>query len=196
MLAGHRAAAPQARRTAEPTANLFESLGKIVDYNKKYWSTAASGLFDDRTARASHVLFGFAKYDDADGKKRAEDLKVAIESGEISFADAASEFSTCPSAARGGDLGTFKRNAMVPEFDSSSLARLSLSGVSTVRSRRNLVTTSCRWWSAQKEGVTETALGLFTDHVWITSCVACLLCVGCAPPRPGAASRTSAEGKT
>ena len=118
MLAGHRAAAPQARRTAEPTANLFESLGKIVDYNKKYWSTAAAGLFDDRTARASHVLFGFAKYDDADGKKRAEDLKVAIESGEISFADAASEFSTCPSAARGGDLGTFKRGAMVPEFDS------------------------------------------------------------------------------
>jgi len=104
------------RRSSVPTANLFDTLGKIADYNKKYWSTAAAGLFDDRTARASHVLFGYAKYDD--GETRAADLKVAIESGEISFADAAAEFSTCPSAARGGDLGTFKRGAMVPEFDS------------------------------------------------------------------------------
>jgi len=74
-------------RAAAPQANLFESLGKIIDYNKKYWSTAAAGVFDGRTARASHVLFGYSKYDD--GEQRARDLKLAIESGEISFADAA-----------------------------------------------------------------------------------------------------------
>ena len=149
------------RRAAAPQANLFDTLGKIADYNKKYFGTMAAGLMDKRTARASHVLFGFAKYED--GEKRAADLKLALDSGEITFADAAKarlsltrhpphpvpsaphgsgshhtvhhypvhgtrgtaacvptqEFSTCPSAAKGGDLGTFKRGAMVPEFDST-----------------------------------------------------------------------------
>ena len=105
----------QAPRAAAPSANLFENLGKIVDYNTKYFSTALSGMFDDRTARASHVLFSFDKYEN--GEADAAALKQRIESGEISFADAASQFSTCPSAARGGDLGTFKKGAMVPEFD-------------------------------------------------------------------------------
>ena len=149
------------QRAAAPQANLFDTLGKIADYNKKYFGTMAAGLMDKRAARASHVLFGFAKYED--GEKRAADLKLALDSGEITFADAAKarlsltrhpphpvpsaphgsgshhtvhhypvhgtrgtaacvptqEFSTCPSAAKGGDLGTFKRGAMVPEFDST-----------------------------------------------------------------------------
>lgn len=85
-----RSVVPRAQplpRATVPRANLFESLGKIVDYNKKYWSTAAAGVFDDRTARASHVLFGYNKYDD--GEKRAADLKLALDSGEITFAAAA-----------------------------------------------------------------------------------------------------------
>ena len=103
------------RRAPAPKANLFENLGKIADYNKKYIGTALSSMFDDRTATASHILFSFAKYEDGD--KQAAELKTRIESGEISFADAAKEYSTCPSAARGGSLGEFKKGAMVPEFD-------------------------------------------------------------------------------
>ena len=52
-------------------------------------------------------------------EKQATELKSRIVGGEMTFADAAKEFSTCPSAARGRDLGTFKRGAMVPEFDSA-----------------------------------------------------------------------------
>ena len=37
--------------------------------------------------------------------------------GQLSFADAARQYSTCPSAARGGDLGSFKPGMMVPQFD-------------------------------------------------------------------------------
>eukprot|EP00308_Calcidiscus_leptoporus_P023869 CAMPEP_0119368990 /NCGR_PEP_ID=MMETSP1334-20130426/15572_1 /TAXON_ID=127549 /ORGANISM="Calcidiscus leptoporus, Strain RCC1130" /LENGTH=167 /DNA_ID=CAMNT_0007385743 /DNA_START=31 /DNA_END=534 /DNA_ORIENTATION=+ len=103
------------RCTSTPSANLFESLGKIAEYNKKYFSTAVSSMFDDRTARASHILFSFEKFDD--GLSLAEALKARIEGGELSFAEAARQFSTCPSAARGGDLGSFKKGAMVPEFD-------------------------------------------------------------------------------
>ena len=75
-------------RAAAPQANLFDSLGKIAEYNKKYWGTMAAGMMDGRTARASHVLFGYAKYE-KDGEQRAADLKLALDSGEITFADAA-----------------------------------------------------------------------------------------------------------
>jgi parvulin-like peptidyl-prolyl isomerase len=104
------------RRASVPRANLFESLGKIADYNKKYFSTAVSALFDGRTARASHILFGFTKY--PNGEEEAATLKSRIEAGELTFAEAAEQYSTCPSGKRGGDLGTFKKGAMVPEFDS------------------------------------------------------------------------------
>ena len=106
-----------ARRAATPVAGLFDDLGKIVDYNTKYLSTALAGLTDSRTAAASHILFGFNKYDPSSAEGEAAALKAKIAAGEISFADAAVEYSTCPSKAKGGDLGTFKRGAMVPEFD-------------------------------------------------------------------------------
>lgn len=83
--------------------------------NRKFIGTALSSMFDDRTATASHVLFGYAKYPNP--MADAEELKKRIESGDISFADAAKEFSTCPSSAKGGSLGNFKKGAMVPEFD-------------------------------------------------------------------------------
>ena len=112
-----RARAVGARRAATPVAELFDDLGKIVDYNTKYFSTALAGLTDSRTAAASHILFGFNKYDPSSAEGEAAALKAKIAAGEISFADAAVEYSTCPSKAKGGDLGTFKRGAMVPEFD-------------------------------------------------------------------------------
>ena len=118
------------RRAPAPTANLFENLSKIADYNKKYFSTAISAMFDDRTAKASHVLFSFEKY--SDGEAQAAGLKAKIEGGELTFAEAAKQFSTCPSSAKGGDLGTFKKGAMVPEFDSCVFDDATAVGGSTV----------------------------------------------------------------
>ncbi|MGB0846842.1 MAG: peptidylprolyl isomerase [Thiolinea sp.] len=43
-------------------------------------------------------------------------LKTEIEDG-ADFADVAKQHSSCPSGQRGGDLGTFGRGQMVPEFD-------------------------------------------------------------------------------
>ena len=48
---------------------------------------------------------------------RARFIKDQIESGKITFANAAKEYSTCPSASKGGDLGTFAPGAMVGAFN-------------------------------------------------------------------------------
>ena len=116
LAAAFHVAVPNARvgshasRCATPVAGLFEDFGKIVEYNSKFLKTAVAGMTDSRTARASHILFGFAKYENGDSM--AAEVKSSIESGEVSFADAAAKFSTCPSAQRGGDLGKFPRGKM------------------------------------------------------------------------------------
>jgi peptidyl-prolyl cis-trans isomerase C len=59
-------------------------------------------------ARARHIL--------VDSEESCESLKTQIEGG-ADFAVVAREHSTCPSGARGGDLGEFSPGMMVPEFD-------------------------------------------------------------------------------
>ena len=73
--------------------------------------------------RASHILLmyeGSARSSNNRSKEDAaaqiETLRADIEAGG-DFADAAKEHSDCPSGAQGGDLGTFGKGQMVPEFD-------------------------------------------------------------------------------
>jgi len=60
------------------------------------------------TATARHILVPTAH--------EAEDLKAQIAAG-ADFAEIARAHSTCPSAAEGGDLGTFRPGQMVKEFN-------------------------------------------------------------------------------
>ena len=60
------------------------------------------------TAQARHVL--------VPSEDTANDLKTQIEGG-TDFADVAKEHSTSPSGKSGGDLGSFGKGQMVPEFD-------------------------------------------------------------------------------
>lgn len=59
-------------------------------------------------AKASHIL--------VESEQECEDLKKQIEDG-ADFAEIAKEYSTCPSAAQGGELGEFTPGQMVAEFD-------------------------------------------------------------------------------
>ena len=61
------------------------------------------------TASARHILVSDEAF--------CNELKEKINSGEITFEQAAKENSTCPSGASGGELGTFGQGQMVPEFN-------------------------------------------------------------------------------
>ena len=74
----------------------------------------AAGLFDFLAvgkAGASHILL-------PPGSSKARYIKEEIEKGNLTFEAAAKEFSECPSASKGGNLGTFGRGQMVGPFDS------------------------------------------------------------------------------
>lgn len=59
-------------------------------------------------ASARHILVAT--------EEKCNELKAEIEGG-ADFAQVAKDNSSCPSSRDGGDLGTFGRGQMVPEFD-------------------------------------------------------------------------------
>ena len=65
--------------------------------------------FDDRRARASHILVST--------EDECLEIKSKIDGNEISFSKAAEASSKCPSKSKGGSLGEFEPGQMVVEFD-------------------------------------------------------------------------------
>jgi len=70
---------------------------------------------------AAHILRSIDKQGKEAALKEIEDLKIEIEDG-ADFADLAVVNSDCPSGASGGDLGSFGKGAMVPEFEKAAFA--------------------------------------------------------------------------
>ncbi|MBP3924992.1 peptidyl-prolyl cis-trans isomerase [bacterium] len=62
-----------------------------------------------KEVQASHIL--------VKTEEEAKKLLDEIKSGKITFADAAIEYSLCPSGRTGGDLGYFPKGVMVKEFE-------------------------------------------------------------------------------
>lgn len=84
-------------------------------------SDVRMGLFDGLfgspkpEAAARHILMK-----GKEGEMFLGQLKGELASSsnvEAAFAEAATKYSTCPSAKNGGSLGQFKQGAMVPAFD-------------------------------------------------------------------------------
>ena len=90
--------------------NKVISAVKINDEDvKKYYEDNLDKFKEGETVNADHIL--------VDSEEKALEILAKIESGEMSFGDAAREYSSCPSGQRGGNLGDFGRGQMVPEFD-------------------------------------------------------------------------------
>jgi peptidyl-prolyl cis-trans isomerase D len=72
------------------------------------------------SVKASHILIDAAKVGGVDkAVKLADSLKALVQGGE-SFATLAAKYSVDGSKDKGGDLGTFARGQMVPEFENAA----------------------------------------------------------------------------
>ena len=92
--------------------NKVISAVKVSDEDvKKYYEDNLDKFQQGETVNADHIL--------VDSEEKALEILAKIESGELTFGDAAKQYSSCPSGQRGGNLGDFGRGQMVPEFDTA-----------------------------------------------------------------------------
>ncbi len=82
-------------------------IGKKLNDNVKI-KVQGTTYKDDRV-RAKHLLVKV--------EEECLNIKKMIENGEMTFLDQISEYSTCPSKDKGGDLGWFTRGQMVRPFE-------------------------------------------------------------------------------
>lgn len=91
---------------AEEIMKLEPSEKELKDLYNKYAA-------EFKKVQASHIL--------VDTEEEAKEIKAKLDKGE-DFATLAKEFSTCPSAAEGGNLGFFAANEMIAEFSNAAFA--------------------------------------------------------------------------
>lgn len=89
------------------------------------------------TVRASHILLMYAGSQRSTATRTKEQaqqqilgIKTEVDGG-ADFGELARQHSDCPSAAKGGDLGTFGRGQMVKPFEESAFG-LPVGGTSGV----------------------------------------------------------------
>lgn len=109
-----------AKLVEEKTANVAEpTLTEI----KSFYEENIDSFRVPENVTASHILIAFDENetDETKATKKAdiEAIRQQLLSG-VPFEDLASERSDCPSSARGGNLGTFGRGQMVPEFEEAA----------------------------------------------------------------------------
>lgn len=78
---------------------------------KGYYEENMSSFIQEESVRARHIL--------VDNLEDAEKIAKEIKEG-MTFEEAANQYSNCPSKEQGGDLGTFTKGRMVPEFEKAA----------------------------------------------------------------------------
>ena len=92
---------------------------------RAYYDTRPDSFQQPEQVRASHILIKVdpqaEKGQKAEAREKLRKIQQRLKKGE-DFSALAREFSQCPSSARGGDLGYFKRGQMVRPFEESVFA--------------------------------------------------------------------------
>jgi parvulin-like peptidyl-prolyl isomerase len=123
--AGEKSVAQQAQQAAQAQAaqNAAEGSTQATPEPAKAVEPAPPG-----TVRASHILVSYkgvpqtsATRSKAEALKLAQDLLARAKKGEA-FDALAKQYSDCPSAKDGGDLGFFRQGQMVPPFDQAAFS--------------------------------------------------------------------------
>jgi len=104
-----------------------ESLAKPTDEEiRAFYDENKEGFTQGENVSAAHILIKVDPTDDdaAKAAKRAriDDLRQQALAG-ADFAELAQANSDCPSASAGGDLGSFGRGQMVPEFEDAAFSQ-------------------------------------------------------------------------
>ncbi|WP_099187253.1 peptidylprolyl isomerase [Tepidibacter mesophilus] len=80
---------------------------------KEFYENNKDQFKSPEGVQASHILVE----DEAAAKKILDEIN-----NDLSFEEAASKYSKCPSNERGGDLGFFSKGQMVPEFENAAFS--------------------------------------------------------------------------
>jgi peptidyl-prolyl cis-trans isomerase C len=109
---------------------------RVTEDDLKRYYQENKDFFDGVTVRASHIVLRLpAGTSDAD-RQQARDkllaLRQEIVSGKLDFAEAAKKHSQCPTAPKGGDIGTFPRKGAVDESFAKAAFALQVGQVSDV----------------------------------------------------------------
>ena len=103
-------------------AAIFDSITPSEEELQAYYDTNLSQYRTPGQVRASHILLRIGESDEAEVETRAASLAARARGGE-DFAALALEFSEDEgTAGNGGDLGTFGRGRMVPEFEAAAFS--------------------------------------------------------------------------
>lgn len=97
---------------------------------KTYYDQNINEFKTAEQVRASHILIGTKSTDPnadpnkikAEAKAKAEMVLSKVKAADANFAAMATEYSSCPSAQKGGDLGLFGKGQMVKPFEDAAFA--------------------------------------------------------------------------
>ncbi len=81
---------------------------------REFYDANPDKFMGEATVNASHILVA--------SREEALEVLGKIKGGEMTFEEAATAYSSCPSKDNGGNLGDFGKGQMVPEFDAAVFA--------------------------------------------------------------------------
>ena len=79
---------------------------------KKYYEENKEMFKAKESVSAKHIL--------VDNEELCSEVKAKVDNNELTFEEAATQYSSCPSKEQGGSLGEFGRGMMVPEFENAA----------------------------------------------------------------------------